>query len=58
MTEVAVTTPAGRRVHAGAVAMMGEALAGPFRGWSQAELEALFAQLDRLKIWFDDNRPE
>ena len=50
-------TPAGRRVHAGAVAMIGEALAGPFEGWTQTELEDLFAQLDRLKVWFDDNRP-
>jgi hypothetical protein len=30
---------------------------GPaFSGWTRAELETLFAQLDRLKIWLDENR--
>ncbi len=49
-------TPAGLVRHDEAVAVLARVLAPAFGGWSPAELEQLFAQLDRLKIWLDDNR--
>lgn len=55
-SKVLFLTPAGLAKHAAAVAVATGALAPAFDGWSRAELEALFAQLDRLKRWLDENR--
>jgi len=49
-------TPAGLARHNEAVAIFARQLAPAFDGWSPMELQQLFAQLDRLKIWLDDNR--
>lgn len=49
-------TPAGLARHNEAVTIFARHLTPAFGGWSAAELEQLFAQLDRLKIWLDDNR--
>jgi DNA-binding MarR family transcriptional regulator len=49
-------TPAGLARHNEAVAVFARELAPAFDGWSLAELEQLFAQLDRLKVWLDENR--
>ncbi len=55
-SKVLFLTPAGLARHSDAVALFARELAPAFDGWSQAELEALFAQLDRLKLWLDANR--
>ncbi|TWT02864.1 MarR family winged helix-turn-helix transcriptional regulator [Reyranella sp. CPCC 100927] len=55
-SKVLFLTPAGLARHNEAVAIFARELAPAFGGWSPAELEQLFAQLDRLKIWLDDNR--
>lgn len=49
-------TAAGLARHNQAVAVFTNALTPAFDGWSSAEQEQLFAQLDRLKRWLDDNR--
>ena len=49
---------AGRQAHGRAVALLGDEMAAAFTGWNKAEVQALFDQLDRLKIWLDDHRPK
>jgi DNA-binding MarR family transcriptional regulator len=49
-------TAAGLARHNAAVTVFARELAPAFDGWSRAEMEALFGQLDRLKIWLDANR--
>ncbi|HJQ56691.1 MAG TPA: MarR family transcriptional regulator [Vineibacter sp.] len=55
-SKVLFITAAGLAKHNAAIAVFSRALAPAFDGWSRPELETLFAQLDRLKIWFDVNR--
>ena len=50
-------TPAGRELHRQARAILSEMAAAPFEGWQPGDLEQVFARLDQLKRWFDDNRP-
>ena len=50
-------TAAGRDAHGQAVRLLGEEMIDAFEGWNKAEIQALFDQLDRLKIWFDGHRP-
>jgi DNA-binding MarR family transcriptional regulator len=49
-------TPSGLARHAAAVAIFTRELVPAFDGWSQPEQERLFAHLDRLKRWLDENR--
>lgn len=55
-SKVLFLTAAGMAKHNAAIAVFGRALGPAFSGWTRAELETLFAQLDRLKIWLDENR--
>jgi DNA-binding MarR family transcriptional regulator len=55
-SKILFLTPAGLAKHNAAVTVFSRELAPAFDGWSQTELETLFAQLDRLKLWLDDNR--
>ena len=55
-SKVLFLTPAGLARHSDAVALFTRQLAPAFDGWSRVELETLFAQLDRLKVWLDANR--
>ena len=57
-SKLLMLSAAGRRAHARAVGLLGAEMAAALAGWNKAEVQALFDQLDRLKIWFDDNRPE
>jgi DNA-binding MarR family transcriptional regulator len=49
-------TPSGLARHRAAVAALQPDLEAAFAGWTQAELARLFADLDRLKVWLDENR--
>ncbi len=49
-------TPAGRELHARALAAFAPLIGEAIEGWSEAELAQLFAGLDRLKVWLDSNR--
>lgn len=49
-------TPAGGVRHRDAIARLAPDLAAAFDGWSAPEMAALFAALDRLKVWFDAAR--
>jgi DNA-binding MarR family transcriptional regulator len=49
-------TAAGLASHDQAVAIFTRELAPAFDGWTRGELEQLFARLDRLKRWLDENR--
>jgi DNA-binding MarR family transcriptional regulator len=51
-------TAAGMALHQRARRLLSELAAPPFRDFAPEELERLFAQLDRLKRWFDANRPQ
>ena len=53
-----VITPAGLAKHRAAVTALMPNLDRAFAGWSQRDKDALFAQLDRLKKWFDQDRDE
>lgn len=55
-SKVLYVTPTGLARHHAAVAVFARELAPAFDGWSHAELQALFAQLDRLKVWLDAHR--
>ncbi|MGO1118967.1 MarR family winged helix-turn-helix transcriptional regulator [Rhodovibrionaceae bacterium A322] len=49
-------TPEGQAVHQQAVSTLLPALAEVFQDWDDREISDLFAQLDRIKIYLDDNR--
>jgi DNA-binding MarR family transcriptional regulator len=55
-SKVLFLTPAGLARHDAAVTVFTRALAPAFDGWSTAEQQSLFVQLDRLKTWLDANR--
>lgn len=49
-------TPAGLAKHRAAVAALMPGLTRAFAGWPEKDQRALFALLDRLKLWFDQDR--
>ena len=49
-------TERGRATHGGAVEALMPTLREAFAGWTDDDKHALMAGLDRLKLWFDDNR--
>lgn len=49
-------TTAGRARHRAAVDSLMPLIAEAFADWDAAEIDRLFADLDRLKRWFDENR--
>lgn len=49
-------TDLGRARHGEAIARLMPIIEQAFAGWSPDELADLFQKLDRLKIWFDENR--
>lgn len=49
-------TARGKAAHGRAIAALLPELAPAFAGWSPSDLEQFWQYLDRLKIWFDDNR--
>jgi len=49
-------TPAGRAAHGKAIALLLPALSPAFAEWSEADLQRFWRQLDRLKVYLDDNR--
>ncbi len=49
-------TPAGLAKHRAAVAALTPWTERAFAGWSEKDQRALFAMLDRLKVWFDRDR--
>jgi DNA-binding MarR family transcriptional regulator len=51
-------TPKGLEMHQRAVAAFVPRFAESFDGWDEAEMQALFQQLDRLKIWLDSKGRE
>ena len=50
------TTPRGIAAHQAAIAALMPELARAFDGWSTADMQRLFADLDRLKLWLDSDR--
>ncbi|MEQ1752928.1 MAG: MarR family winged helix-turn-helix transcriptional regulator [Micropepsaceae bacterium] len=46
-------TPKGLELHARAVALFVPRFAEALEDWNEAELEQLFARLDKLKVWLD-----
>ena len=50
-------TPAGRELHRQARTILAEMAEAPFRDWQPGDFEQMFARLDQLKRWFDENRP-
>lgn len=50
-------TPAGRELHFRARAILGQMAEAPFQDWQPADYAQIFARLDQLKRWFDENRP-
>ena len=51
-------TPKGLEIQARAIAAFGPRFAEAFQGWDDAEMEELFAKLDRLKVWMDSKGRE
>ena len=49
-------TALGRERHGEAISRIAPMVQTLFEGWSQDEMSALFEQLDRLKIFLDENR--
>jgi DNA-binding MarR family transcriptional regulator len=49
-------TPRGVAAHQAAIAALMPELARAFDGWSAKEMQRLFADLDRLKVWLDADR--
>ena len=49
-------TDAGKRQHTEAVKRLAPYIQQIFQGWSSDEMGRLFGELDRLKVWLDDNR--
>ena len=55
-SKLLMLTPAGIAKHRAAVAALSPGLERAFAGWSQDDRRALFALLDRVKVWFDQDR--
>ncbi len=51
-------TPAGVAAHQAAITALMPELARAFDGWSAEEMQRLFADLDRLKLWLDADRDQ
>lgn len=51
-------TPKGLEIHQRAIVAFVPRFAESFDGWDEAEMQALFQQLDRLKIWLDSKGRE
>lgn len=49
-------TAKGVAAHRAAIAALMPELARAFEGWSDKEMQRLFADLDRLKVWLDTDR--
>jgi DNA-binding MarR family transcriptional regulator len=49
-------TPSGIARHRQAIAALGPSLERAFADWSERDLRTLFALLDRLKVWLDEDR--
>ena len=49
-------TARGVAAHRAAIAALMPELARAFEGWSDKEMQRLFADLDRLKVWLDTDR--
>jgi hypothetical protein len=49
-------TPVGIAKHRAAVVALSPGLERACAGWSQDDRRALFALLDRVKVWFDQDR--
>jgi DNA-binding MarR family transcriptional regulator len=55
-SKLLVLAPAGLAKHRAAVAALAPGVARAFADWSERDQRALFAMLDRLKLWFDQDR--
>ena len=55
-SKLLMLTPSGLIKHRAAVAALSPGLERAFAGWSQDDRRTLFALLDRVKIWFDQDR--
>ena len=51
-------TPRGVAAHQAAIAALMPELARAFDGWSAKDMQRLFADLDRLKLWLDADRDQ
>ena len=55
-SKLLVLTPAGLAKHRAAIVALAPGLARAFADWPERDQQALFAMLDRLKLWFDQDR--
>jgi len=55
-SKLLVLTPAGLAKHRAAIAALAPGLARAFADWPERDQRSLFAMLDRLKLWFDQDR--
>ena len=55
-SKILFLTAAGKRLRAKAVKDLSAMAATPFEGIPKTRLRSMLADLDQLKIWFDDNR--
>ncbi len=55
-SKLLVLTPAGLAKHRAAVAALAPGLARAFGDWTERDQRSLFTMLDRLKLWFDQDR--
>ena len=51
-------TPKGIAAHQAAIAVLMPELARAFDGWPAEDMQRLFADLDRLKLWLDADRDQ
>ena len=52
-SKLLMITPKGLELHARAVTLFVPRFAEALEDWNEAELEQLFARLDKLKAWLD-----
>ncbi len=50
-------TQSGLDIRRTAINLLGPDIAAVFSSWKQSEINELFAMLDKLKMYLDDNRP-
>ena len=55
-SKILLLTPAGAARHRAAVAALAPGLERAFADWPERDRQSLFALLDRLKRWFDQDR--
>lgn len=55
-SKILTLTAKGRAAQAKAIALLAPDIEASFAGWTGDEMDALFAQLDRLKIYLDAER--